>query len=59
MNPIHHPRYPSLRHQELLAESAEIRRRAAWMRLRRAARLDRRSPDRRRRAIEIVEQTHQ
>jgi hypothetical protein len=48
-----------LRHQELLAESAEIRRRAAWMRLRRAARLDRRSDDRRRRAIEIVEQTHQ
>jgi len=59
MNPMYHPSYPSLRHQELLEESENLRHQTAARRFARAARLTRRAESLRRRAAEIVETTHQ
>lgn len=59
MNPMYHPSYPALRHQELIQQSADLRSQTAVRRLARAARLSRRAESLSRRAAEIVETTHQ
>lgn len=59
MNPMYHPSYPALRHQELIDQSEELRRRSTIRRLARAARMTRRAESLSRRASEIVDLTHQ
>lgn len=59
MNAMYHPSYPALRHQELIEESENLRRRSVVRRLNRAARMTRRAQSLTRRAAEIVELTHQ
>ena len=58
MNPMSHHTYAGLRHQELIAEGAERRRRSALRRLGKAARMERRAAELTRKAAELVERTH-
>ena len=58
MNPMSHHSYAALRHQELIAECSELRRRSTLRRLAKAARLNRRADDLNRRAVDLVERTH-
>jgi hypothetical protein len=58
MNPMSHHSYAGLRHQELLAESAQRRERFAVRQLEKAARMRRRAAELTRKAAELVERTH-
>ena len=58
MNPMSHHSYAGLRHQELIAESAERRQRSAIRRLDKAVRMRRRAAELTRKAAELVERTH-
>ena len=58
MNPLSHPSYARLHHQELIARSEELRRLGTLRRLAKAARLSRRAAELNRRAVELVETTH-
>ena len=58
MNPLYHADYANLRHQELLSEGVQLRRRSALRHLAKTARLGRRADALTRRAAEHVERNH-